>query len=363
MNSRNHKINVAIVGIGNCASSLVQGIHYYTLHPDSPGLMHADLAGYRPENIRVVAAFDIDKRKVGLPLHEAVYAKPNCTKRLADSLPESDVIVRMGHLLDGVSDHMSAYPEDQTFSVSNEAPEDIIETLVQSGAHMLVNYLPVGSEQATAFYAECALRAGIAFVNCIPVFIGSDPEWDLKFKKAGLPLIGDDIKAQVGATIVHRMLTKLFEDRGVELNRTYQLNVGGNTDFLNMKNHQRLSSKKISKTEAVQSQLQIPLEEDQIHIGPSDYIPFLQDQKICYLQMEGTQFGGASMKIDLKLVVEDSPNSAGVMMDVIRGCKVALDRGMAGAIHAISAYTMKHPPRQMADDAARDALEAFIQGK
>jgi len=358
----NSNINIAIVGIGNCASSLVQGIHYYTLHPDSTGLMHVDFAGYRPANIRVVAAFDVDKRKVGLPLHEAVFAKPNCTKRLIESLPESDVIVRMGHVLDGVSDHMSAYPEDRTFSLSGEPPADVIDTLIRSGAHMLVNYLPVGSDQATAFYAECALRAGIAFVNCIPVFIGSDPEWDSKFSKAGLPLIGDDIKAQVGATIVHRMLTKLFQDRGVELNRTYQLNVGGNTDFLNMKNQQRLSSKKVSKTEAVQSQLQVPLAEDHIHIGPSDYIPYLQDQKMCYIQMEGTQFGGVAMKLDLKLTVEDSPNSAGVMMDVIRGCKVALDRGMAGAIHAVSAYTMKHPPRQMADDEARNALEAFMQG-
>lgn len=358
------KINVAIVGIGNCASALLQGIEMYKNSPDNTiGLMHYDLGGYTPGDINIVAAFDIDKRKVGKGLKEAVFAKPNCTQVFYDNLPDYPVKVQMGHVLDGVSEHMVNYPDDQRFIVADEEPCDIVKVLKESGAEILINYLPVGSEQAARFYAEACLKANVGFINAMPVFIASDPEWAKKFEEKGLPIIGDDVKSQVGATIVHRTLTKLFENRGVILDRTYQLNFGGNTDFLNMLNHSRLTSKKKSKTQSVQAELKVALEDDMIHIGPSDYIPFLNDNKICYIRMEGRGFGSVPLTLELKLSVEDAPNSGGVMIDAIRCMKLALDRGTGGILHSISAYTMKSPPVQYTDTEAKQMVEDFIAGR
>jgi myo-inositol-1-phosphate synthase len=360
-------IRVAIVGVGNCASSLVQGLAHYCNGGanEQIGLMHWDLGGYRPRDIKLVAAWDIDRRKVGHDLAEAIFAKPNCTAIFCDHVPASGVTVRMGKVLDGYSDHMEGWPDDRTFLLA-DAPEpehqDVVRALKESGAQVLLNYLPVGSQSATEFYARCALEAGVAFVNNIPVFIASDPEWARRFEEAGVPLIGDDIKAQLGATIVHRVLTDLFRKRGVRLDRTYQLNTGGNTDFLNMSNRGRLASKKISKTEAVQSVAERRLDDENIHIGPSDYVPWQNDNKVCFLRMEGQLFGGVPMNLELRLSVEDSPNSAGVAIDMIRCARLAQDRGLGGPIHPASAYFCKHPPRQFTDDEAHEMLEAYIAG-
>ncbi|RAP52669.1 MAG: inositol-3-phosphate synthase, partial [Methanosphaera sp. rholeuAM130] len=335
------KIKIAIVGLGNCASSLIQGLYYYENknEEDVEGLMHWMIGDYKPSDIEVVAAIDIDERKVGKDVSEAIFAKPNCTTVFCPDIPEMGVTVSMGKVLDGVAPHMKDYKDDVTFVISDEAEktkEEIVELLTESGAEILVNYLPVGSEEAGKFYADCALEAGIAFINCVPIFIVSDPEYERQFKDKGIPCIGDDIKAQIGATITHRTLASLFRDRGVRLERTYQLNTGGNTDFLNMLNHDRLASKKESKTEAVQSVLAHRLDEDDIHIGPSDYVPFQKDNKLCFLRMEGKTFGDVPMNIELRLSVEDSPNSAGCVIDGIRCCKLALERNIGGALTSIS---------------------------
>ncbi|MDI6704195.1 MAG: inositol-3-phosphate synthase [bacterium] len=358
------RIKIAIVGVGNCASSLVQGIEFYKDSQEEKvvGLMHYDVSGYKVGDIEVVAAFDIDKRKVGKPLNEAIFAKPNCTKIFCSDMPDNGVIVKMGNLLDGVASHMKDYPEECTFLVADESPCDVVKELKESGAEILVNYLPVGSEEATRFYVQACLDAGVALVNCIPVFIASDQNWKSKFVEKGLPLVGDDIKSQVGATITHQVLTKMFSDRGVKLERTYQLNTGGNTDFLNMLERNRLNSKKNSKTEAVQSQLAKPLESQNIHIGPSDYVPWQKDNKVCFIRMEGRGFGDIPMNLELRLSVEDSPNSAGVAIDAIRCCKLALDRGISGPLISVSAYTMKHPPIQYPGYKAKKMMDEFIAG-
>jgi myo-inositol-1-phosphate synthase len=357
-------INIAIIGVGNCASSLVQGLSYYHQGANnSTGLMHMEMDGYRPSDIKVVAAWDVDRRKVGKDVAEAIFAKPNCTAVFCDKVAPTGATVRMGRKLDGVAEHMDDYEDDRTFIVADE-PEpdqaDVVRVLKESRTHVLMNYLPVGSQEATEFYAECALEAGVAFVNCIPVFIASNPVWAERFRERRVPIIGDDIKAQLGATIVHRVLTDLFAKRGVRIERTYQLNTGGNTDFLNMLNRSRLASKKESKTEAVQSVAERRLEDENIHVGPSDYVAWQKDNKICFLRMEGTMFGGVPMNLELRLSVEDSPNSAGVAIDMIRCAKIALDRGYAGPIDAPAAYFCKHPPNQMTDDLAARAVEDFL---
>ncbi|WP_375397997.1 inositol-3-phosphate synthase [uncultured Sphingomonas sp.] len=359
-------INIAVVGIGNCASSLVQGLEHYRVGAnDAVGLMHWELGGYRPSDIRVVAAWDIDARKVGRDVTEAIFARPNCTAIFCPQVEATGTTVRMGHVLDGVAEHMADYPDDRTFLIDpavEPSRDEIVSVLRDTAADVLVNYLPVGSQKATEFYAECALEAGVAFVNNIPVFIASDPAWAARFRDAGVPIIGDDIKAQLGATIVHRVLTDLFAKRGVKLDRTYQLNTGGNTDFLNMLNRTRLAAKKESKTEAVQSVAATRIDDDNIHVGPSDYVAWQNDNKVCFLRMEGQLFGGVPMNLELRLSVEDSPNSAGVAIDMIRCAKLARDRGLGGPIHPAAAYFCKHPPEQMTDDAAYAALEAFIAG-
>lgn len=362
------KIRVAVAGIGNCASSLIQGVEYYKRlgkkNADmSLGLMHYDIGGYKPSDIEFVAAIDIDKRKVGRPLREAIFAKPNCTKMFNPHLSDYPVKVQMGEVLDGVASHMKDYPEERRFIISDRKPCDVTRVLKLSGADMLVSYMPVGSEKATAFYAEACLKAGVGFINCVPVFIASDKIWARRFEERRIPIIGDDVKSQIGATIIHRTLTRLFEDRGVRLDSTYQLNVGGNTDFLNMLNNSRLKSKKISKTEAVQSQLQKPLDNENVHIGPSDYIPWLYDNKVCFLRMEGRGFGHIPINIELRLSVEDSPNSAGVVIDAIRCSRIAQDRSVGGVLISPSSYFMKHPIKQFSDETARDMVEDFIAGK
>lgn len=358
-------IKIAIFGIGNCASSLIQGIYYYRdkKEEDAIGLMHWDIGGYKPSDIELVAAVDIDKRKVGKDISEAIFAKPNCTTVFHKDVPKMGVKVVKGIVLDGVAPHMKEYPEDRTFVISDEEEMDMVEVLKQSGAEIALIYIPVGSEEATRYYADSCLEANVAFINCMPVFIASDKGWAEKFKEKGLPIIGDDIKAQIGATITHRTLTKLFADRGVKLERTYQLNTGGNTDFLNMLDRDRLKSKKVSKTEAIQSVLDKPLEPENIHVGPADYVPWLNDNKICFLRMEGRVFGGVPMELELRLSIEDSPNSAGCVIDAIRCCKLALDRGTGGVLTSISAYTMKHPPQQLPDEEAKELVEEFIQGE
>lgn len=359
------KIKIAIVGIGNCASSLVQGIEYYRTKTenDAIGLMHWDIGGYLSSDIEVVAAFDIDERKVGKDVAEAIFAPPNCTTVFQKEIPLTGTTVSMGALLDGVSEHMKEYSEARRFLTSTAlqpTADEVVDLLRSSGAEMLLNYLPVGSEAATRFYAQCALDAEIGFVNNMPVFIASNPEWAKKFEDKNLPLIGDDIKAQLGATITHRTLTDLFNKRGVKLERTYQINTGGNTDFLNMLNRSRLKSKKVSKTEAVQSVAATRLDSDNIHVGPSDYVPWQNDQKICFIRMEGKLFGDVPMNIELRLSVEDSPNSAGVAIDSIRCCKLALNAGIGGILTAPSSYFCKHPPRQFTDDEAYRMTEEFI---
>jgi myo-inositol-1-phosphate synthase len=359
------EIRVAIVGVGNCASSLTQGIEYYARgnSQDLIGLMHYEICGYTPEHIRFVAAFDIDRRKVGKPLSEAIFAPPNCTKVISPAVQGKDVIVSMGNPLDGISSHMAHYPESRTFVVSDNKPDDVVAILKERRVDVLLNYLPVGSEQATRFYAECCLASGVGMVNCIPVFVGSDKEWTRKFEEKGIPIAGDDVKSQLGATIIHRTLAKLFTDRGVKIDRTYQLNTGGNTDFLNMLNRDRLVSKKISKTEAVQSLLEVPIEPENIHVGPSDYVPWQCDNKVCFLRIEGRIFGDVPMNLELRLSVEDSPNSGGCVIDAIRCCKVARDRKVGGVLESISAYTMKHPIVQYPDNVARKMVEEFIRGE
>lgn len=362
-------IRIAIVGIGNCASSLIQGIEFYkTQKPDEAvGLMHWNIGGYKPFDIEIAAAFDIDKRKVGRDVSEAIFAPPNCTQVFCKDISKKGVIVKMGQLLDGLSEHMKRHDPEYTFVLSDEPEareEAVIKTLKDSGTEILLNYLPVGSQKATEFYINCALKAGLAVINNIPVFIASSPLWIERFKKAGLPIVGDDIKSQLGATIIHRTLANLFMKRGVKLERTYQLNTGGNTDFYNMLNRNRLVSKKISKTESVQSQLADKrLKKENIHVGPSDYVPWQKDNKICFIRMEGRIFGDVPMNLDLRLSVEDSPNSGGVVIDAIRCCKLALSRGICGVLYSPSAYFMKHPPRQLTDDDAYQLTEAFIQGK
>jgi myo-inositol-1-phosphate synthase len=359
------RIRIAVAGVGNCASSLVQGIHYYRDKDpkDAIGLMHWEIGGYSPGDIEVVAAFDIDARKVGKDLTEAIFAGPNCTTRFSPEMPSSGVPVRMGKVLDGLSDHMRDYEDPYTFVAAGEpepTKEDVIRVLKESGAEVLLNYMPVGSEEATQFYAGCSLAARVAFVNNIPVFIASSPVWAKRFKEKNVPLIGDDIKSQLGATITHRILTDLFKKRGVKLERTYQLNTGGNTDFLNMLNRHRLASKKRSKTEAVQSVAAKRLINENIHIGPSDYVPWQKDNKVCFIRMEGKIFGDVPMDLELRLSVEDSPNSAGVAIDSLRCAKLALDRGQGGVLEAPSAYFCKHPQRQVTDDEAYRMMEEFI---
>lgn len=361
-------IKIAVAGVGNCACSLVQGIHYYADKDaeHSIGLMHWDIGGFKPGDIEVVAAFDIDRRKVGKDLHEAVFARPNCTAVFCPDLSPSGVTVHMGRVLDGISGHMGEYEEDFIFVPALDPEpdrDDVVKILKESGAEVLLNYMPVGSEMAARFYAESALEAGVAFINNMPVFIASNREWARRFEERSIPLIGDDIKSQLGATIVHRVLTDLFKKRGVTLERTYQLNTGGNTDFLNMLNHDRLVSKRESKTEAVQSVAGHRLDTRNIHVGPSDYIPWQRDNKVCFLRMEGSLFGDVPMNLELRLSVEDSPNSAGVAIDAIRCIKLALDRKTGGVLEGPSAYFCKHPLRQYTDDEAYRMTEAFISGE
>ncbi len=352
-------IRVAIIGVGNCASSLVQGIHYYRnakVGQSIPGIMHVDLGGYHLRDIQFVAAFDIDKNKVGKDLADAIYAKPNNTYRFAD-VPKTGVRVHRGMTHDGIGKYVA--------EIIQKAPgptDDVVGILKATKADVVVSYLPVGSEEATKWYVEQVLDAGCAFINCIPVFIGREVYWQRRFAEKRLPIIGDDIKSQVGATITHRVLTRLFMDRGVKLERTYQLNFGGNTDFLNMLERERLESKKISKTNAVTSMVDYPMAADDVHVGPSDHVPWLLDRKWCYIRMEGRTFGDVPLNLEVKLEVWDSPNSAGVVIDAIRCAKLALDRGLSGTLVAPAAYFMKSPPTQIPDDQAREGVEAFIAG-
>lgn len=346
------------MGVGNCASSLVQGVTFYRdIEKEGdvlPGLVRARVGGYRVRDVEFSAAFDVAEGKVGLDLSDAIRAKPNNTVIFADP-PRTGVIVQRGPTLDGVGSQLGRVVQENAAS-----PVDVVEVFRASRTDVVVNYLPVGSEEATRWYASCALEAGCGFVNCIPVFLASDPEWREKFESRRLPIVGDDVKSQVGATIVHRVLTRLFMERGVRLDRTYQLNVGGNTDFLNMLDRDRLASKRTSKTEAVVSQLSYPIAAGDVHIGPSDYVPWLTDRKCAFIRLEGTAFGGVPLALELKLEVWDSPNSAGVVIDALRCCKLAMDRGLGGALLEPSACFMKRPPTQVSDDAAFRALEGFL---
>jgi myo-inositol-1-phosphate synthase len=360
MEERMQTINVAIIGVGNCASSLIQGIHYYKDAKEDefvPGLMHVNLGGYHIADINFVAAFDIDKNKVGKDLAEAIFTKPNNTIKFCD-VPKTGVRVGRGMTHDGLGKYLS-----QIITKAPGPTANIVDILKETETDVVINYLPVGSEEATKWYVEQVLAAGCGFINCIPVFIAREPYWQNRFAERGLPVIGDDIKSQVGATITHRMLTRLFRERGVKLERTYQLNFGGNTDFYNMLERERLESKKISKTDAVTSQLDYVLDPDNIHVGPSDYVPWLADRKFCYLKMEGRTFGDVPLNLELKMEVWDSPNSAGVVIDAIRCCKLALERGLSGTIVGPSAYFMKSPPIQYSDEQARLKTEAFITGQ
>lgn len=362
----NKKIRIGVVGIGNCAASLLQGIEHYRHNETDEehlGLMHHNLGGYLPGDIEVVAAFDIDRRKVGKTLDQAIYAHPNCVYPISSSIPPSPVTVQMGPVLDGMSYHMRQYPDHRTFLPSDQPPVDVTAELKANHVEILVNYLPVGSRDAAHYYAECALAAGAGLVNCMPVFIVSTPAWAARFEERGIPCVGDDIKSQIGATIIHRTLAKLFTDRGIRLDKTYQLNTGGNTDFLNMLNRSRLESKRISKTEAVQSQLACRMDDENIHIGPSDYVAWQNDNKICFMRMEGRGFGGVPMELELRLSVQDSPNSAGVVIDVIRCCRLARDRNIGGPLTSIAAFAMKHPPTQYSDTEAKELTEEFIRGE
>jgi myo-inositol-1-phosphate synthase len=352
-------IRVAIVGVGNCASSLVQGVEYYRDADRSmrvPGLMHVQFGDYHVRDLTFVAAFDVDAKKVGQDLSEAILASENNTIKIAD-VPPTGVVVQRGHTYDGLGKYYR-----EMITESDEEPVDVVAALREAKADVLVCYLPVGSDQAAKFYAQCAIDAGVAFVNALPVFIAGTPEWARKFEEAGVPIVGDDIKSQVGATITHRVLAKLFEDRGVVLDRTMQLNVGGNMDFMNMLERDRLESKKISKTQAVTSQVERDLGKNNVHIGPSDYVAWLDDRKWAYVRLEGRAFGDVPLNLEYKLEVWDSPNSAGVIIDAVRAAKIAKDRGIGGPIVSASSYFMKSPPVQYFDDDARDAVEAFIRG-
>ncbi len=365
------KIKIAISGVGNCASSLIQGLFYYKdvdINSNStPGLMHNLISGYKICDIKPVAAFDIDERKINKDLSESIFALPNNTQIFYKDVPSLDVLVKKAPVLDGFPNHMLDYDEERRFVVSPKQKEltnkEVIQELKDSEADILINYVPVGAQKATEFYADCALEAGCSFINCIPVFICSDKKWNKKFVDRELPCIGDDIKAQLGATITHRVLTRLFDFRGIKLNRTYQLNTGGNTDFLNMLARERLINKKESKTEAVQSQLQTPLDKYDIHIGPSDWVPWQKDNKVCFIRMEGENFGGVSLNLELRLSVEDSPNSAGCVIDAIRLAKIGLDRKIGGNLESASAYLMKHPLKQYFDNKAQKMVEEFVEGK
>ncbi|GAA3538673.1 Myo-inositol-1-phosphate synthase [Aeromicrobium flavum] len=361
--SSENKVRVAIVGVGNCATSLIQGVEYYKdADPEAtvPGLMHVKLGQYHVNDVEFVAAFDVDAKKVGFDLAEATLASENNTIKITD-VPPTGVIVQRGPTLDGLGKYYL-----QTIEQSEAEPVDVVQVLKDTQADVLVSYLPVGSEEADKFYAQCAIDAKVAFVNALPVFIASDPEWAKKFEDAGVPIIGDDIKSQVGATITHRVMAKLFEDRGVALDRTYQLNVGGNMDFKNMLERERLESKKVSKTQAVTSNLHGSLadkvDDRNVHIGPSDYVAWLDDRKWAYVRLEGRAFGDVPLNLEYKLEVWDSPNSAGIIIDAIRAAKIAKDRGVAGPLLSASSYLMKSPPEQRPDDEGRATLEAFIAG-
>ncbi|HJP75342.1 MAG TPA: inositol-3-phosphate synthase [Pseudonocardiaceae bacterium] len=360
MGEHGRSIRVAIVGVGNCAASLVQGVHYYRdADPETrvPGLMHVQFGDYHVRDVEFVAAFDVDAKKVGRDLSEAIVASENNTIKICD-VPPLGVPVLRGHTFDSLGEYYS-----EMITESDEAPVDVVGALRAAQVDVLVSYLPVGSDEADRFYAQCAIDAGVAFVNALPVFIASDPEWAAKFTEAGLPIIGDDIKSQVGATITHRVMAKLFEDRGVELLRTYQLNFGGNMDFMNMLERKRLVSKKISKTQSVTSQIPHEMRKADVHIGPSDHVPWLDDRKWAYVRLEGKAFGDVPLNLEYKLEVWDSPNSAGVIIDAVRAAKIALDRGIAGPINSASSYFMKSPPVQYSDSEAYEAVERFIRGE
>ncbi len=355
-----NKVRVAIVGVGNCASSLVQGLEYYKDAAEDtrvPGLMHVRFGDYHVSDVEVVAAFDVDAKKVGLDLSEAIFASENNTIKFAD-VPPTGVIVQRGHTFDGLGDYYR-----EIITESDDPAVDVVAALREANVDVLVSYLPVGSEQADRFYAQCAIDARVGFVNALPVFIASDPVWAKKFEEAGVPIVGDDIKSQVGATITHRVMAKLFEDRGVELLRTYQLNFGGNMDFMNMLERKRLMSKKISKTQAVTSQIPHEMAKADVHIGPSDHVPWLDDRKFAYVRLEGRSFGDTPLNLEYKLEVWDSPNSAGVIIDALRACKIAKDRGVGGPITSPSSYFMKSPPVQFDDSTCRDLVEKFIAGE
>src|SRR5215469_3468632 len=353
------EVRVAIVGVGNCASSLVQGVQYYQDADETasvPGLMHVRFGPYHVRDVKFVAAFDVDAKKVGFDLSEAIFASENNTIKIAD-VPPTDIIVQRGPTLDGIGKYYA-----DTIEVSDADPVDVVKVLKDAEVDVLVSYLPVGSEEADKFYAQCAIDAKVAFVNALPVFIASDPVWAKKFEDAGVPIVGDDIKSQVGATITHRVLAKLFEDRGVELLRTYQLNFGGNMDFMNMLERKRLQSKKISKTQSVTSQIPHEMARADVHIGPSDHVPWLDDRKWAYVRLEGRSFGDTPLNLEYKLEVWDSPNSAGIIIDAVRAAKLAKDRGIGGPVLSPASYFMKSPPEQYSDDVARDAVEKFIRG-
>jgi myo-inositol-1-phosphate synthase len=353
------KVRIGIVGVGNCASSLVQGLSYYREAKSNepvPGLMNVNVGGYHVRDVEISAAFDVNAGKVGKDVAEAIWSDPNNTMRFADVAPTGVTVLR-GHTLDGIGKYIR-----EDIEISDEEGADVTSALTRSQTDVLVSYLPVGSQKATEWYAERALEAGCGFVNCIPVFIASNSTWRGRFERARLPVVGDDIKSQVGATIVHRMLANLFRSRGVRLDRTYQLNFGGNADFKNMLERERLVSKKISKTQAVTSQFDVPLQPENIHVGPSDHVPWLTDRKVAYIRLEGTAFGGVPLSAELKLDVWDSPNSAGVVIDAVRCAKLAMDRGIGGALIGPSSYFMKSPPQQFADDEARERTDRFIAG-
>src|SRR5882672_582065 len=360
MGDQRRSVRVAIVGVGNCAASLVQGVRYYSdADPDArvPGLMHVQFGDYHVRDVEFVAAFDVDAKKVGRDLSEAIVASENNTIKICD-VPPLGVTVQRGHTFDGLGEYYTEF-----ITESDDTPVDVVAALRAARVDVLVSYLPVGSEEADKFYAQCCIDAGVAFVNALPVFIASDPVWAKKFTDAGVPIVGDDIKSQVGATITHRVMAKLFEDRGVQLDRTMQLNVGGNMDFLNMLERERLESKKISKTQAVTSNLQREFKTKDVHIGPSDHVGWLDDRKWAYVRLEGRAFGDVPLNLEYKLEVWDSPNSAGVIIDAVRAAKIAKDRGIGGPVVAASAYLMKSPPQQLPDDIARDAVEKFIRGE
>jgi myo-inositol-1-phosphate synthase len=353
-------VRVAIVGVGNCASSLVQGVEYYKDADPStrvPGLMHVQFGPYHVRDVEFVAAFDVDAKKVGRDIAEAIVASENNTIKICD-VPPTGITVQRGPTMDGLGEYYR-----EIITESDDTPVDVVQALQDARADVLVSYLPVGSEQADRFYAQCAIDAGVAFVNALPVFIASDPVWAQKFTDAGIPIIGDDIKSQVGATITHRVMAKLFEDRGVELLRTYQLNFGGNMDFMNMLERKRLQSKKISKTQSVTSQIPHEMAKADVHIGPSDHVPWLDDRKWAYVRLEGRSFGDTPLNLEYKLEVWDSPNSAGVIIDAVRAAKIAKDRGLGGPILSASSYFMKSPPEQYSDDVARDSVDKFIRGE